>query len=165
MKSHLRYRVPFTAFLAVFSAAFVFAAPTPPPSVTESSPISFKTTMADLHRAALSGDDRPIPSDQALLIDAEIGSITVRADTDEAFAAEVELVGGSWIGEDKVELYRAYAIFESPQFRDLFSRRSAIRLLPGDKLIVLCRYLGIGVDYDETTPVPVLEAFDLRRID
>ncbi len=132
-------------------------------TATEKSPVAFSVTIADLHRAAQSGDDSAIPLDKSLVIDAEIGSITVRADTDDEFIAEVELIGGSWVGEERIDLLRAYAVFESPRFRDDFSRRSATRLLPGDRLLVLCRYLGIGVDYDEKTPVSVLEAFALRR--
>ncbi len=163
MKRNVRLPILSVACWILFWNGSAFAAGNAPSAVSENSPVSFKTTIADLHRAAQSGDDSRIPQDRLLLIDAEIGSITNRADTDEAFTAEVELIGGAWNGEDRIDLYRAYAIFDSPKFRDAFSRRSAGRLLAGDRIIVLCRYVGIGVDYDETTPVAVLEAFDLRR--
>lgn len=161
MKRQLR--VLSLSLLFGVSAAFLAAADKPVREVSRSAPVAFGTTIADLDRAARSGDDRSIPGDRLLIIDAEIGSITGRADTDQAFTAEVELIGGSWNGEERVDLYRAYAVFDDPRFREHFSRRSAARLLPGDRIIVLCRYAGIGVDYDETTPVAVLEAFDLRR--
>lgn len=165
MKRHVRFPVSLFALWALFSAFPAAAADNPAPAATvsEGGQVSFKTTIAELHRAAQSGDDSGIPLDRLLVIDAEIGSITNRADSDEAFTAEIELVGGAWSGEDRIDLYRAYAIFDSPKFREDFSRRSATRLLAGDRIIVLCRYVGIGVDYDETTPVAVLEAFDLRR--
>jgi len=161
MKRHVS--VLAMAIVLSVSALPSFAADKAAPSVTERSPLAFGVTIADLHRAAESGDDRRIPDDRLLVIDAEIGSITARADSESEFIAEVELIGGAWIGEDRVDLYRAYAVFDSPRFRDDFSRRSASRLLPGDRIIVLCKYLGLGVDYDDITPIAVLEAFDLRR--
>jgi hypothetical protein len=130
----------------------------------ENQPVAFAVTLADLNRAAASGDDRAIPGGKALVIDAEIGSITLRFDTDERFTAEVELLGGAWRGEESVELYRAYALFDGLRYRDLFSRRSGTRLQAGDRILVLGRYLGIGVDYDEATPVAVIEGSELRRL-
>jgi hypothetical protein len=127
-------------------------------------PVAFSITLADLNRAAASGDDRAIPAGKALVIDAAIGSITLRVDTDERFTAEVELIGGAWRDEDAVELYRAYALFDGLRYRDLFSRRSATRLQAGDRILVLGRYLGIGMDYDEATPVAVIEGAELRRL-
>ncbi len=127
-------------------------------------PVAFSVTLADLSRAAASGDDRAIPSGKALLIDAEIGAITLRVDTDERFTVEVELIGGAWRGEDEVELYRAYALFDGLRYREMFSRRSETRLQTGDHILVLGRYLGIGMDYDEATPVAVIEAAALRRL-
>ena len=163
MKRHVRLSILSCVFGALFWNGSAFAAGNAPAAVSENGPVSFKTTIADLHRAAQSGDDTSIPQDRLLVIDAEIGSITNRADSDDAFTAEVELIGGAWSGDDRIDLYRTYAIFDSPKFREDFSRRSASRLMVGDRIIVLCRYVGIGVDYDETTPVAVLEAFDLRR--
>jgi hypothetical protein len=133
-------------------------------TATADQPVAFAVTLADLNRAAASGDDRAIPGGKALVIDAEIGSITLRVDTDERFTAEVELIGGAWRGEDAVELYRAYALFDGLRYRDLFSRRSATRLQAGDRILVLGRYLGIGMDYDEATPVSVIEGAELRRL-
>ncbi len=133
-------------------------------AIVADQPVAFSVTLADLSRAAASGDDRPIPSGKALAIDAEIGSITLRVDTDERFTAEVELIGGSWRGEEEVELYRAYALFDGLRYRELFSRRSEARLQAGDRILVLGRYLGIGIDYDEATPVAVIEAAALRRL-
>lgn len=130
----------------------------------EDQPVAFAVTLADLNRAAASGDDRAIPGGKALVIDAEIGSITLRVDTDDRFTAEVELIGGAWRGEESVELYRAYALFDGLRYRDLFSRRSGTRLQAGDRILVLGRYLGIGVDYDEATPVAVIEGSELRRL-
>jgi hypothetical protein len=164
MKRHMRIAVLSLAIGFFSSAVPAFAANNAAPKVSENSPVAFKTTLADLDRAAQSGDDRTIPGDRLLIIDAQIGSITNRADTDAAFTAEVELIGGAWKGEDRVDLYRAYAIFDAPKYRESFSRRSATRLLAGDRILLLCRFVGIGVDYDEKTPVSVLEALDLRRI-
>ena len=146
-----------------FPARTAFAADGAVPAYSANAPVAFGITIGDLHRAAESGDDGAVPADRPLIIDAEIGSVSILADTDDEFAAEVELVGGLWHGEDEVELYRAYAIFEHPRFREFFSRRSATRLLPGDRILVLCRFLGIGVDYDEETPIAVVEAAELRR--
>jgi hypothetical protein len=148
------------AIAAAFSAA-CFAQMAAPAA---DGPVDFSVTLADLHRAAASGDDRGIPADRSLAIDGEVGSVTVRADTEDQFTAEVELIGGSWIGETKVELYRAYALFDGTRFRDLFSRRSAGRIQAGDRILILAKYLGIGVDYDETTPIAVIEGSALRRL-
>ena len=154
--------ISLASFLCLTADA-VFAAEKEVPSPTASAPVAFEITIADLHRAAESGDDRAIPGDRSLIVDAQIGAATIQVDTDDQFTAEVELVGGMWHGEEEVELYRAYALFDGVRFREFFSRRSATRLLPGDRILVLCRYLGIGMDYDETTPVSVVESFDLRR--
>jgi hypothetical protein len=125
-------------------------------------PLDFDVTLADLHRAAQSGDDREIPSGRWIVLDATVGSVTVRSDTDAEFVAEVELVEGEWIGDDRVELLRAYAVFEGHSFKPYFSRTSPDRLQPGDHILLLSTYLGIGVDYDETTPVAVVEGVSLR---
>jgi hypothetical protein len=154
------YTVLFT--LIVVSA--VSAAPAVSEPRIEEAHIAFNIGIQDVHLAAQTGDDRNIPGDLALVVDAEIGSITIRTDTDDRFVAEVELIGGSWSGEEDISLYRAYALFDNTDFRNDFSRRSATRLSPGDKILVLCRYLGIGVDYDETSPIAVLEVISLRRL-
>jgi hypothetical protein len=147
----------------IFSCSFAGAGSAE--TAVEDQPVAFAVTLADLNRAAQSGDDRGIPGGKALLIDAEIGSITVRADTEERFTAEVELIGGAWRGEDTVELYRAYALFDGLRYRELFSRQSNTRLQAGDHILVLGRYLGIGIDYDEATSVAVMEGTALRKLE
>jgi len=153
-----------TVLFTLIVVSVASAAPAVSEPSIEDAQIAFNISIKDVHLAAQSGDDRTIPSDLALVVDAEIGSITIRTDTDDRFVAEVELLGGSWSGEEEIFLYRAYALFDNTDFRDSFSRRSATRLLPGDKILILCRYLGIGVDYDETSPIAVLEAIGLRRL-
>ena len=149
---------------ALIVVSAVSAAPAVSEPSIEDAQIAFNISIQDVHQAAQSGDDRNIPGDLALVVDAEIGSITIRTDTDDRFVAEVELIGGSWRGEEDISLYRAYALFDNTNFREALSRRSATRLIPGDKILILCRYLGIGVDYDETSPIAVLEAIGLRRL-
>jgi hypothetical protein len=127
-------------------------------------PLDFSITLADLHRAAQNGDDREIPSGRWIVLDATVGSVTVRSDTDSEFIAEVELVDGEWIGDDRVELLRVYAVFQGQPFKPYFSRTSPDRLQPGDHVLLLSTYLGIGVDYDETTPVGVVEGVAVRRM-
>lgn len=163
----MRQTIPafFVLAMALGNVFPLVAAPKPSAPAGQERLVDFSVTIAELNRAAASGDDKFIPKDRALIIDGEIGSVTARVDTDERFTAEVELIGGAWRGEEGVDLYRAYAIFDGPRFRDLFSRRSQTRLGAGTKILVLCKYLGIGVDYDEKTPVAVLEAIDVRRID
>lgn len=125
-------------------------------------PVDFSITLGDLHRAAQRGDDRSIPGGKLLVLNADIGSVTLRSDTDTQFAAEVELIGGAWHGEDSVELYRAYALFEGGEFRAFFSKTSSQRVQTGQHVLILARYLGLGLDYDETTPIAVVEALGLR---
>ena len=86
-------------------------------------------------------------------------------DGETEFVAEVERVGGAWSGDADVELHRVYVVFEGIRFRDAFSRRSPGRLQSGKTLLVLGSYLGLGVDYDETTAVAVVEAVDFRPVD
>lgn len=156
MKRHLSL-----LFILSCLSSFLFAEA---PVTLDSLPVAFGIRLVDLHKAAESGDDRAIPGGKALVIDAEIGSITVRAEEDDRFIAEVELIGGAWQGEESVELYRAYALFDGLPYKNLFSRRSPERLQPGDRVLILARYLGLGVDYDEKTPVAVIEGKELRRI-
>ncbi len=133
-------------------------------AISADEPLDFSITLRDLHLAALNGDSRDIPGGRTFIIDAEIGSIDVLADDDTGFYAEVELIGGEWRSEKEVELYYAYAAFDGPQFRDSFSRRSETRFQPGDRILVLSRFMGIFIDYDGETPVSVIEALAYRRI-
>ena len=126
--------------------------------------VAFSVTLSDLHRAAMSGDDSAIPTDRLLVIHGDLGSVAVHADTETEFIAEVELVGGAWLEDSAVELHRAYAVFQDTRFRDAFSRRSPSRLQSGQTVLVLARYLGLGVDYDETTTVAVMEVLDFRPV-
>jgi hypothetical protein len=126
--------------------------------------VAFEVGIADLHRAAQSGDDSAIPADKVLVIDAEIGAVTVAADDADGFIAEVEVIGGAWRNDDEIELYRAYAVFDGPEYREAFSKRSPTRLIPGKRILVIAAYLGIGLDYDGTTPVAIIQALALRRL-
>ncbi len=150
-----------TFALLVGLAAGIGAQPAARPML----PTDFSITLSDLHRAAASGDDSRIPADRLLVIHGDIGSVTVHEDGETEFVAEVELVGGAWSGDADVELHRVYVVFEGIRFRDAFSRRSPGRLQSGKTLLVLGSYLGLGVDYDETTAVAVVEAVDFRPVD
>ncbi|MFQ3548069.1 MAG: hypothetical protein SNJ56_06995 [Termitinemataceae bacterium] len=126
--------------------------------------VDFSITMKDLYEAAKSEDDRAIPTNRALLLDGDIGSILVHEDTDSGFSAEVEFLNGVWIGEETVLAYRVYLVFEGSQFRPYFSAKSPKRLRIGQTLLVLGIYEGLGVDYDERTIVPVVKALEIRPL-
>ncbi len=127
-------------------------------------PIDFSINIEDLDMAAKSGDDGKIPGDALLVLNAQIGAVTVRADDASSFVAEVELIGGAWHGEADVSLYRAYALFEGLEFKDYFSRRASTPINSGDSVLILGRYLGLGVDYDESTTIAVVEAYEIRPL-
>lgn len=130
----------------------------------QNSIVDFSITMKDLALAAETQDDRAIPINRAIILDGDIGTITVYEDTDTSFVAEVELLNGIWVDEERVDLYRTYILFEGPQFRPLFASRSSQRLKSGQTIIVLATYEGLGVDYDKKTPVTVVRAIDMRKI-
>lgn len=126
--------------------------------------VDFSITMRDLFLAAKTQDDRSIPVDTAMLLDGDIGTITVHEDTDKNFIAEVELLNGTWVGEEQVDLYRTYIICEGLRFRSWFSPQSQTRLKPGQTVLILASYEGLGEDYDGKTLVPIVKALALRHI-
>jgi len=126
--------------------------------------VDFSITMKDLALAAKMLNDGAIPTNSALILDGDIGTITVYEDSDTSFVAEVELLNGIWVNEEQVELYRTYILCEGSQFQPFFSSKSPIRLKGGQTIIVLAVYEGLGVDYDGKTPVPVVKAIDIRKI-
>lgn len=130
----------------------------------QNSIVDFSIAMKDLALAAETQDDRAIPSNRAIILDGDIGTITVHEDTDTSFVAEVELLNGTWVDEERVDLYRTYILCEGPQFRLFFSSKSPQRLKSGQTIIVLATYEGLSVDYDEKTPVTVVRAIDIRKI-
>ncbi|AEJ18403.1 hypothetical protein [Gracilinema caldarium] len=126
--------------------------------------VDFAVTMRDLAVAAKTQDDRAIPTNRAIILDGDIGTIIVHEDTATSFVAEVELLNGIWVDETQVELYRTYIICEGLQFRSLFDSQSPSRLKSGQTVMVLATYEGLGMDYDGKTPVPVVQALSIRRI-
>jgi hypothetical protein len=126
--------------------------------------VDFEITMKDLALAAKTQNDRAIPTNRALILDGDIGTITVHEDSDTSFVAEVELLNGIWVNEEQVELYRTYILCEGPQFRSFFSSKSPVKLKGGQTIIVLATYEGLGVDYDGKTPVSVVKAIDIRKL-
>jgi len=147
--------------LCLFAAAAVFAWSQ---QTAAAGALDFSINLQDLYRAAQSGDDRFIPKNKSLILDGTVGSIMVRSDTETEFVAELELIGGTWNGDESVELLRAYIVFSGEQFRPFLARKAEGRLLSGDRILVLAQYLGIGVDYDETTAVAVVEGLALRPL-
>lgn len=127
-------------------------------------PVDFAITLGDLDKAAKSADDRNIPGDALLVLNAKIGSVTVGIDEADRFVAQVELLGGAWHGEDTVDLYRAYAIFDGVEFRDFFSKRATDPIKTGDDVILIARYLGIDYDFDETTLIAYVGASAIRPL-
>ena len=61
--------------------------------------VDFSVTMKELALAAQTKDDRAIPTNRALILDGDIGTITVHEDTETSFVAEVELLNGIWVDE------------------------------------------------------------------
>ncbi|MCA1951130.1 MAG: hypothetical protein LDL24_11195 [Treponema sp.] len=157
-----RFFIGLACLLLVFGAAQAQTAKSS--AVKRIYSVDFSITMRDLFLAAKTQDDRSIPADKAILLDGDIGTITVHQDTDKNFIAEVELLNGTWVGEDQVDLYRTYVIFEGLQFRSWFSPQSQTKLKPGQTVLILASYEGIGQDYDEKTLVPIVKALDIRHI-
>lgn len=157
-----RFFIGLACLLLVFGAAQAQTAKSS--AVKRIYSVDFSITMGDLFLAAKTQDDSFIPVDKAILLDGDIGTITVHQDTDKDFIAEVELLNGTWVGEDQVDLYRTYVIFEGLQFRAWFSSQSQTKLKPGQTVLILASYEGIGEDYDEKTLVPIVKALDIRHI-
>lgn len=143
---------------------FLQAQDSKPPVGNGSYYVDFSITMRDLSMAAKTQDDGAIPADRAIILDGDIGTLTIYEDTDQAFVVELELLNGTWIGDEQVELYRTYVICEGSRFRPFFSPQSRTRLKSGQTILVLGSYEGLGLDYDEKTPVPVVRALDIRLI-
>lgn len=150
--------------VSLLTASALKAQSTKDPAEEQSYTIDFSITMRDLYLAAKNQDDSAIPVNKALILDGDIGTITVYEDTDMSFVVEFELLNGTWVGQEQVELYRAYMVCEGPEFRSLFSPQSQTRLKSGQTILVVGSYEGLGLDYDEKTLVPVIKVINIRLI-
>ncbi|MEJ5188418.1 hypothetical protein [Treponema sp. J25] len=126
--------------------------------------VDFSKTLEDFGRITKTLDDSWVSKSTAYILDGTIGSVIVRNDSETSFLAEVELLGGKWKDEETVELFRAYVLFEDPQFRQYFIAGSSQRLRIGQHILVLVEYQGLGTDYDAVTPIAVLRCRMLRPL-
>lgn len=150
--------------VSLLTASVLQAQSTKDPAEGQSYTIDFSITMRDLYLAAKNQDDSAIPVNKALILDGDIGTITVHEDTDRSFVVEFELLNGTWIGQEHVELYRAYMVCEGPEFRSFFSPQSQTRLKSGQTILVVGSYEGLGLDYDGKTLVPIVRVINIRSI-
>lgn len=126
--------------------------------------VDFSKTLEDFHRITKTLDDSWVPKNTAFILDGTIGSVIIRNDSEASFLVEVELLGGKWKNEETVELFRAYVIFEGPQFLPYFTVGSSQRFRNGQPILVLAEYLGLGTDYDAVTPIVVFRCRMVRPL-
>ncbi len=128
-------------------------------------PVDFSITLRELQKAVVEEINTQKLQQVYCVLDGDIASIMVRSDTEDQFIAEVELVNGMWKGEDAVEIYRIYVIFDGIHYRQYFSPQAPGHVIAGKTILVLGKYAGVATDYDGSTPVAVVEAKDVRLLE
>lgn len=157
--------------------ALVFSAPlvaqTDPAMIdspeTFRSMVSIGTSLADVNRATGDMDRLQELAERVLILDGTAASITVYSTDPNDFYVEMELVGGSWDGLDSINMHTAFVILDNPAFSELVAERVPRNPPPGlvlrnDRILVAGRLISIAEDPTGAL-VPVIQAYDLRKLD
>lgn len=119
--------------------------------------------LQELGQAARTSDDRAIPGDKLLLLNATVGSIVIFIDDGEDYSALLELIEGYWADEHTLVLNRCFARCDGASFREFFDAHSVASIARGDRILVSCRYLGLITDQARGGLAALVEAYGLRR--
>lgn len=130
--------------------------------------VDVRSSLATLNRALDDPQEWDRLSRRILMIDGVASSVAVYADEADEFYAEIELVGGAWIGVERVEIYRAWVVVDDPLFSGRILERAPRdpapdSILRNDRLLVAARIIDIFTEEDGTV-VPVLAAYEIRTM-
>ena len=87
---------------------------------------------------------------------------------EDSFVAELELVNGTWVGLEEVEIYKCYIILTGSEFAQRIPARRSRKKLPNEielnsRVLVVGKLVSTRRD-DEGMIIPVLEAIYVRPL-
>ncbi len=153
--------------IVVLSTMPLWAQDAPLPLTPEefASLVDFGTSLEELNAAIETGrlDEY---QDRIIVVDGTVASAMVYSPDPNDFYAEVELVGGRWIGLDAVDINRAYIVMMGPEFAERVPERPPREPVPG-QIVRNSEIIVAGTIYDVTPDdqgrlVPLIVAYDAR---
>ncbi len=118
--------------------------------------VDFSVTLKTLAENADNPQAEFVRQGKFLILNGTVSNIRLLSPEPAGFRAEVELVLGEWAGLEEVHSYRAYVLFEGPQFYRQFPKKKSPSAPPqaigvNDRVIVVARALElISVEPDRT---------------
>lgn len=116
-----------------------------------------------------SGADLDAVAERVLLIDGIASSIVIFSEDPADFYIELELVGGTWQGLERVSMHRAYVVIDDPVFAGRLAERAPRE--PDPDLIVRSQHVLVAgqlvtlAEGPAGELVPVLRALDIRSLE
>ena len=129
--------------------------------------VDFSVTIRELSAAAAAQDVGALP-ERLVIIDGTVASRLVIDGNAETYVGQVELIGGEWLGVEKVVMYRCYLLLEGPQFANTIPARRSRTKHPDEidlnsRILVVGELLGL-FETDDGAIVPVLATYHIRKI-
>lgn len=123
--------------------------------------VDFSVTLKDVAEAADRGET--LSGQKTLLLTGSVGSVNL-GDGD-VFSAEVDLVGGEWIGTKEVRSYRILLTFVGERFAYLFDEEEDYPLIRnGKQLLVSGNLSGLRDNGSKKGRVAVFSVDNVRII-
>jgi hypothetical protein len=129
----------------------------------------FSVTLENLEAFALETLHGDAEADKFIILNGAVASITPIDPSEESFVAVIELVGGDWVGLERVEIYKCFLQVEGPDFFTRLPRRAPSN--PGPEIIQINQevmVLGKVIDLlplDQENVVPLVYAYSVRAIE
>ncbi len=129
----------------------------------------FSVTLENLEEFALETLSGDAGAGKFIVLNGAVASITPIDPSEESFVAVIELVGGVWIGLERVEIYKCFLQVEGPEFFSRLPRRTPSD--PGPEIIRINQevlVLGKVIDLlplDQETVVPLVYGYSVRPIE
>ena len=129
--------------------------------------VDFSITLSELDQVALSGDPDALPS-RFVIVDGAVASREVINSGADEFLGEIGLVGGEWMGVEKVVRFECVLQLIGPEFANAIPARRSRNPNPAEitlnsRILVVARALGLRAK-DDGTFIPVLHAVAIRKI-
>lgn len=115
--------------------------------------VDFSLNVAQIDTLVSNQQENRINPDKFLVLNGAMASIEIIRPGEQDFLAVGELVSGSWVGLEKVSLYRVYVIFSGPEFFKRIPARAPTPVPPGtiqanDQLLVVGKMAGVDDGLD-----------------
>ena len=129
--------------------------------------VDFTTTLKELSEAAANGDPYALPSRFVIINGAVASRFVINADADQ-YLGEIVLVGGEWIGVEKVVRYECILQLVGVEFAAAIPARRSRRPNPAEiqlnsRILVVAKAMGLR-ELEDGTYIAVLQALSIRKI-